>query len=69
MKVYIIAATLGEYQDALRQLGLHERAAVHVTPRAGGVTSLEPWPPQGPAYLYRFGTVIQVYLPAEARAA
>ena len=60
MKVYIVAATLGEYQDALRRLGLHERAAVHVVPAADGVTAIDPWP-DGPVYLARFGQLVPVY--------
>jgi hypothetical protein len=56
MKAYIIAATLGEYQDALRQLGLHERAAVHImTP---GNLQI---PRDGPIYVYRNGAVLPLW--------
>jgi len=53
MKVYIVAATLGQYQDALRALGLHERAAVHLT-------ALPTSPVDGPVYIYPSGWLEQV---------
>jgi hypothetical protein len=42
MKAYIIAATLGDYQEALRLLRLHERAAVHLTAMPGSWAREEP---------------------------
>jgi hypothetical protein len=50
MKVYIVAATLGQYQDALRALGLHERAAVHLI-------ELPEAPVDGPVYVYSSGWI------------
>lgn len=53
MKVYVVATSLGEYQDALRALGLHDRAAVHVTPErlAAGLD------PNGPVLVVRDGRI------------
>lgn len=55
MKVYIIAATEGQYQDALRILGLHPRAAVHVTELRAAV--------DGPVYEFRGGQLVAIYAP------
>ena len=59
MKAYIVAATLGEYQDALRMLGLHERAAVHLTqvPQGWAVAPLN-----GPLYVYSHGRPVLLTL-------
>lgn len=61
MRAYIVAATLGEYQDALRILGLHERAAVHLAqvPQGWAVAPLD-----GPLYVYSHGRPILLTLGA-----
>lgn len=59
VRIYVIAETLAQYQDALRQLRTHERAAVHVTREA----DLEGR--DGPLFEYAEGTVTLI---AEAPA-
>ncbi len=56
MKAYVVAATLGEYQDALRMLGLHERAAVHLE-QIPARTPLD-----GPVYVYSHGRPVLLTL-------
>lgn len=67
MKAYIIAATLGEYQDALRVLGLHERAAVHLTQAPQGWAAKV----DGPLYVATNGrvTLLALAVVPEQRAA